>query len=175
PDAERRCGETGGGAACEPLACTDGGGLRPVGGGGGVGSGMSVWRGRTYEPRRAQRPGTGQGMGGRGRTGPSPRPPGGVPFRFTDVPPHRRNSPTWRNPPSDVQRPNAGKLGPLPPKSAQSRPRPPDSANLLPNMATMGPGTALHSVSEAAKDQRSIGASETERIRQRYLDIALFG
>ena len=134
-----RCGETGGGAACEPFGCTEGRWLRVVGAVGGVGSGMSVWRGRTYDPR-AVRPETGSAMGVRGRTGPFPLPPGGVPFEFTDVPPHRRKSPTWRNPPSDVQRPNAGNLGPLPPKSARSRPRPP-GPKLLPNMATLGPGT----------------------------------
>src|SRR5262249_30854386 len=139
PGADRRCGESGGGAACASFGCTEGRWLRVVGAVGGVGSGMSVWRGRTYDPR-AVRPETGSAMGVRGRTGPFPLPPGGVPFVFTDVTPHRRKSPTWRNPPSDVQRPNAGNLGPFTTEicpKLTSAPGP----KLLRNMATMGPGT----------------------------------
>src|SRR5262249_653839 len=125
----RTAGGRNRGGGCRRAIRVAGGG-RGSGGGvgevGGVGGGRSGWGGGTYDPR-AVRPETGSAMGVRGRTGPFPLPPGGVPFEFTDVPPHRRKSPTWRNPPSDVQRPNAGNLGPLPPKSARSRPRPPRS------------------------------------------------
>jgi len=149
--AECRCGETGNGAPCEPLGCTEplawmwDRWFRPAGGVGGVGSGIRFWRGRTYDPRVDEPTGRlGTTKGGRGRTGPFPLPPGGVPFRFTGVPPTQTQITEVAEP---THRTFKGQtlvklIGPLPPRSGQSRPQPPHSVKLLANMATMGPGTA---------------------------------